>query len=67
MSDSGAAQPSAVRARADAFCRRYSLDMPILEAPMASACPAGLAAAVANAGGMGAIGALPMAPQGIRD
>jgi nitronate monooxygenase len=41
--------------------------MPILEAPMASACPAGLAAAVANAGGMGAIGALPMAPQGIRD
>jgi nitronate monooxygenase len=27
--------------------------MPILEAPMASACPAGLAAAVANAGGMG--------------
>jgi nitronate monooxygenase len=34
---------------------------------MAGACPTSLAVAVANAGGMGAVGALTMAPQGIRD
>ena len=58
---------SPVRERVDAFCRRYGLDMPLLEAPMAGACPATLAIAVANAGGMGAFGALVTSPQGIRD
>ena len=51
--------------RADAFCRRYGLRAPILEAPMAGACPVALAAAVANAGGMGSMGALLTDPGGI--
>ncbi len=51
--------------RALAFCRRYGLDVPILQAPMASASPPALAAAVANAGAMGGCGALMMAPDGI--
>lgn len=46
-----------------AFCERYGLDLPILMAPMAGACPPGLAAAVANAGGMGGCGALLMQPE----
>ena len=53
------------RARAEAFCRRFGLRAPILEAPMAGACPAALAAAVANAGGMGGMGALLTDPAGI--
>src|SRR5690242_11673147 len=53
------------RERAAAFCRRFGLRLPILMAPMAGACPAGLAAAVANAGGMGGLGALMTAPEGI--
>ena len=53
------------RGRAAAFCRRFGLRAPILQAPMAGACPAGLAAAVANAGGMGGLGALTTAPDGI--
>src|SRR5580704_1632371 len=57
--------PASARARAAAFCERYGLRMPILMAPMAGACPAGLAVAVANAGGMGGIGALMTAPDGI--
>ena len=52
-------------ARAEAFCRRFGLRVPILQAPMAGSCPVGLAAAVANAGGMGGLGALTMAPNGI--
>src|SRR5437763_3855454 len=51
--------------RAEAFCRRFGLRVPILQAPMAGACPVGLAAAVANAGGMGAFGALVTSPDGI--
>jgi nitronate monooxygenase len=39
--------------------------MPILQAPMAGACPVTLAAAVANAGGMGGMGALLTKPEGI--
>src|SRR5580704_11397953 len=58
------ATPS-VRERADAFCQRYGLRAPILMAPMAGACPVGLAAAVANAGGMGGLGALLSAPDAI--
>lgn len=38
---------------------------PILLAPMAGACPPGLSVAVANAGGMGAMGALMTGPAGI--
>lgn len=41
--------------------------MPILLAPMAGACPASLSIAVANAGGMGAMGALLTTPDGIRE
>ena len=53
------------RARAEAFCRRFGLRVPILSAPMAGACPVELAAAVADAGGMGAMGALLTGPAGI--
>ena len=52
--------------RANALCARYGLKLPMLMAPMAGACPASLAAAVANAGGMGAMGALMTPPEGIR-
>ena len=44
--------------RANAFCARYGFTMPIVLAPMAGACPPSLSIAVANAGGMGAMGAL---------
>jgi nitronate monooxygenase len=57
---------SAPRDRAAAFCARYGLRLPILLAPMAGACPASLSVAVANAGGMGAMGALLTPPAGIR-
>src|SRR5580700_4785084 len=56
--------PSA-RVRAAQFCQRYGLRIPILMAPMAGACSASLGIAVANAGGMGAIGALLTNPGGI--
>jgi nitronate monooxygenase len=52
-------------ARAQSFARRFSLTAPILLAPMAGACPPGLAAAVAEAGGLGACGALLMSPAAI--
>ncbi|MCB8875957.1 NAD(P)H-dependent flavin oxidoreductase [Acidisoma silvae] len=55
------------RDRAEAFCRRFGLRVPILQAPMAGACPPDLAAAVANGGGMGGLGALLTAPAGIAD
>jgi nitronate monooxygenase len=55
------------RERATAFCRRFGLRVPILQAPMAGACPVGLAAAVANAGGMGGLGALMTSPGGITE
>ncbi len=48
--------------RAAAFCAAYGLRTPVIMAPMAGACPPALAAAVANAGGMGACGALLMPP-----
>lgn len=59
--------PLSARRRAAEFCRRFGLRVPILQAPMAGACPVGLAAAVANAGGMGGLGALMTAPDGIAD
>src|SRR5216684_4980059 len=56
---------TSARERAAAFCRRFGLRVPILMAPMAGACPVGLATAVGNAGGMGGLGALTTAPDGI--
>lgn len=56
---------NSVRARIDAFCARYQLRLPILLAPMAGACPPALSIAVANAGGLGACGALLMQPSEI--
>src|SRR5262245_31809856 len=44
--------------RAKAFAAKHKCDIPILLAPMAGGCPASLSIAVANAGGMGAMGAL---------
>src|SRR5262249_43698362 len=55
------------RERARAFCDRFGLQLPILMAPMAGACPASLAAAVASAGGMGAFGAVLTQPAGIAE
>ena len=52
--------------RATAFSTRYGLKSPILLAPMAGASPASLSIAVANAGSMGAMGALLTPPAGIR-
>lgn len=56
---------SPARARAADFCAAYGLEIPILLAPMAGASPPALAIAVANAGGMGALGALLTDPAGI--
>jgi nitronate monooxygenase len=53
-------------ARAKSFCNTFSIGVPILLAPMAGACPASLSIAVANAGGLGACGALLMQPDAIR-
>jgi nitronate monooxygenase len=53
------------RSSADHFCHRFGLDVPILLAPMAGACPTSLSIAVANAGGMGGCGALLMKPDAI--
>jgi nitronate monooxygenase len=53
-------------ARAAVFCDQFNLRVPILMAPMASACPASLAVAIANAGGLGGCGALMMQPDAIR-
>jgi nitronate monooxygenase len=54
-------------ARSGAFCERFGVRLPILLAPMAGACPPSLSIAVANAGGLGACGALLMQPQAIID
>ncbi len=51
--------------RAKNFCAAYKLRIPILLAPMAGACPPSLSIAVANAGGLGACGALLMQPAAI--
>jgi nitronate monooxygenase len=52
--------------RAEAFCRAHDLRIPILLAPMAGACPPSLSIAVANAGGLGACGALLLQPEAIK-
>jgi len=51
--------------RAEAFSERFGLRVPILLGPMAGSCPPALAKAVANAGGLGACGALLMQPKAI--
>ena len=48
--------------RANAFCERFGLRVPIMLAPMAGACPPSLSVAVANAGGMGSAGVLLLSP-----
>ena len=53
------------RDRADEFCKRFALRRPILLAPMAGVSAPELSIAVANAGGLGACGALLMSPQTI--
>src|SRR5579863_10324779 len=53
------------QARAEAFCRRFGLKMPVLLAPMAGACPPSLSIAAMNAGSLGACGALLMQPDEI--
>src|SRR5262249_652095 len=52
--------------RATTFCEQFNLRVPILMAPMASACPPSLAIAIANAGGLGGCGALMLQPEAIR-
>lgn len=44
--------------RVEAFCQRFGVTLPVLLAPMAGACPVPLSAALANAGSMGAMGAV---------
>src|SRR3954470_22494663 len=53
------------RARAQSFCERFGIRVPILLAPMAGASAPELSIAVANAGGLGACGALLMQPDEI--
>ncbi len=57
--------PHPALTRTQAFCAAYNLRIPILLAPMAGACPAGLSIAIAGAGGMGACGGLTMQPAAI--
>jgi nitronate monooxygenase len=51
--------------RVNIFCSRFNLRVPILLGPMSGACPPSLSIAVANAGGLGACGALLMQPNEI--
>lgn len=53
-------------ARAQAFCAGHGLQIPVLLAPMAGACPPSLSIAIAGAGGLGACGAVAMQPAAIR-
>ena len=53
---------NAARNRAEVFCARFNLRVPILLAPMAGASAPSLSIAVVNAGGLGACGALAMQP-----
>ena len=59
MPDRKSTAPSA---RAEAFANHLGLRLPILLAPMASACPPSLSIAVVEAGSLGACGALLMQP-----
>lgn len=53
--------------RATRFAEQYGLQVPILLAPMAGACPPSLSIAIANGGGMGAAGVLMMTRGQIAD
>ena len=57
---------SSARERAESFANRLGIRLPILLAPMAGACPPSLSIAVANAGGLGACGALLLKPDEIK-
>jgi len=59
--------PGPARQRAEAFAQRFGLAMPVLLAPMAGACPVPLSAALANAGSMGAMGAVLSQPADITE
>jgi nitronate monooxygenase len=59
--------PQDAKLRAMAFCKQFGVQLPILEAPMAGACPVELAVAVAEGGGMGAMGALLSSPKTITE
>ena len=48
--------------RAEVFCRRFGLRVPILLAPIAGVSATSLSIAVANAGGLGSCGALLLSP-----
>jgi len=54
-----------IQDRTKAFCERFGLRVPILLAPLAGASAPSLSIAVANAGGLGACGALLMTPEEI--
>lgn len=56
---------NAASVRANTFCSRFSLRVPILLGPMSGASAPSLSIAVANAGGLGACGALLMQPNEI--
>jgi nitronate monooxygenase len=56
---------SSPRERAEDFAEGLGIRLPILLAPMAGACPPSLSIAVADAGGLGACGALLMTPDEI--
>ncbi|MFZ6645090.1 NAD(P)H-dependent flavin oxidoreductase [Undibacterium sp. TJN25] len=56
---------AAIFSRVDDFCARFQLRLPILLGPMAGACPPSLSIAVAEAGGLGACGALLLEPEEI--
>lgn len=55
----------AIRQRVASFCQRFGVGLPVLLAPMAGACPVPLSAALANAGSMGALGAVLSTPEQI--
>ena len=57
---------SALLSRCESFCARIGIETPILLAPMAGATPPALSIAVAEAGGLGACGALLMGPAEMR-
>jgi nitronate monooxygenase len=57
---------SSPHGRAKVFAERLGIRIPILLAPMAGACPPSLSIAVANAGGLGACGALLLKPEEIQ-
>jgi nitronate monooxygenase len=56
---------STILSRAESFCGRFGLRVPILLAPMAGASAPSLSIAVANAGGLGSCGVLLMQPEEI--